>query len=154
MRKPTVRNVLQTISNFFVFFLTIGFAVSCCMILFLHTMADSTGLVFTSANITAAAKITFINVVLLTVIFATIDYIRRKNNVAVHRLIASRSRCHHCGDVYLIRVGRNGVYKRLRGEHIRHVARVFVAPTATANANDIWFDNGQKRGSILKEYSG
>lgn len=81
MRKPTVRNVLQTISNFFVFFLTIGFAVSCCMMLFLHTMADSTGLVFTSANITAAAKITFINVVLLTVIFATIDYIRRKNNV-------------------------------------------------------------------------
>lgn len=81
MKKLTVRKVLQTVSNFFVFFLTIGFAVSCCMMLFLHTMADSVGLTFTSENIAAAAKVTFLNVLLLTAIFATIDYIRRKNNV-------------------------------------------------------------------------
>lgn len=81
MKKVTFRVVLQTISNFFVFFLTIGFAVSCCMMLFLNTMADSMGMMFTSENIAYAAKITFINVVILTVIFATIDYIRRKVNV-------------------------------------------------------------------------
>ncbi len=81
MKKLTFRNVLRTISSFFVFFLTIGFAVSCCMMLFLNTLADSMSLVFTSANITAAAKITFINVILLTLIFASIDYVRRKINV-------------------------------------------------------------------------
>lgn len=81
MRKLTFRKALQTISSFFVFFLTIGFAVSCCMMLFLNTLADSMDLTFTSANIAAAAKITFINVLLLTFIFATIDYIRRKINV-------------------------------------------------------------------------
>lgn len=81
MKKLTFRNVLQTISNFLVFFLTIGFAVSCCMMLFLNTLSDSMGLTFTSTNIASAAKITFINVLLLTFIFATIDYIRRKNNV-------------------------------------------------------------------------
>ena len=81
MKKPTFRNVLQMLSNFLVFFLTIGFAVSCCMMLFLNTMADSIGLTFTSDNIASAAKITFINVLVLTFVFATIDYIRRKNNV-------------------------------------------------------------------------
>ena len=81
MKKLTFRKALQTISNFLVFFLTIGFAVSCCMMLFLNTLADSMGLTFTTANIASAAKITFINVLLLTFIFATIDYIRRKINV-------------------------------------------------------------------------
>ena len=81
MKKPTFRNVLQMLINFLVFFLTIGFAVSCCMMLFLNTMADSIGLTFTSDNIASAAKITFINVLVLTFVFATIDYIRRKNNV-------------------------------------------------------------------------
>ena len=81
MKKLTVRTVLQTISNVFVFFLTVGFAVSCCMMLFLNTLADTMGLTFTSENIAHAAKITFINVLLITLIFATIDYIRRKINV-------------------------------------------------------------------------
>ena len=81
MKKLTFRGVLRTITNFLVFFLTIGFAVSCCMMLFLNTMADSMGLTYTSTNIASAAKITFVNVLLLTVVFATIDYVRRKNNV-------------------------------------------------------------------------
>lgn len=81
MKKLTVRNVLRGVNNFLVFFLTIGFAVSCSMMLFLNTLADSMGLTFTATNIAAAAKITFINVLLLTFIFATIDYIRRKINV-------------------------------------------------------------------------
>jgi len=81
VKKLTFRNVLRTISNFLVFFLTIGFAVSCCMMLFLNTLADSMGLTFTATNIASAAKITFINVLLLTFIFATIDYVRRKINI-------------------------------------------------------------------------
>lgn len=81
MKKPTVRGVLRSVNNFLIFFLTIGFAVSCCMMLFLNTMAESTGLEFTSENIASAAKITFINVLILTLIFSTIDHIRRRVNV-------------------------------------------------------------------------
>jgi len=36
------------------------------------------GLKFTSDNITSAAKITFLNVLIITVIFKTVDYVRRK----------------------------------------------------------------------------
>ena len=81
MKKMTFRSVLRMINNFLIFFLTIGFAVSCCMMLFLNTMAHSMELTFTSVNISTAAKITFINVLILTLIFSTIDHIRRKVNV-------------------------------------------------------------------------
>jgi signal transduction histidine kinase len=78
MKKPTTRQVLKTINNYVVFFLTVAFAVSCCMMLFVRTLADSMGLVFTQENIGAAAKVTFLNVLLLTLLFGTIDHIRRK----------------------------------------------------------------------------
>ncbi len=81
MKKLTFRKVLKTINNFLVFFLTIGFAVSCCMMLFLQTFADTMGIEFTPNNIAAAAKITFANVLLITLIFSTIDLIRRKITV-------------------------------------------------------------------------
>ena len=78
MKKPTIRQVLKTVNNYVVFFLVVAFAVTCCMMLFVRTLADSMGLVFNEENIAAAAKITFLNVLLLTFLFGTIDYIRRK----------------------------------------------------------------------------
>ena len=81
MKRWTFRQFLKTVNNYVVFFLTVGFAVSCCMMLFLNVLAESMGLVFDSTNIAAAAKLTFGNVVLITLIFGTIDYVRRKNTV-------------------------------------------------------------------------
>ena len=81
MKKMTTRQVLKTINSYIVFFLTVGFAVSCCMMLFLTVLADSMGFVFDAGNIAAAAKLTFGNVVLITLIFGTIDYARRKVTV-------------------------------------------------------------------------
>ena len=81
MKKPSVRRVLKTINNYVVFFLVVAFAVTCCMMLFVQTLADTMGLVFTEQNIAAAAKITFVNVVLITLLFGTLDYVRRKRMV-------------------------------------------------------------------------
>ena len=78
MKKLTLRNTLKAISNYLVFFLTVGFAVSCCMMLFLNTLSVTMRLNFTSENITAAAKITFGNVILITLLFTVIDVVRRK----------------------------------------------------------------------------
>ncbi len=78
MKKMTLHKVLQMINNYGIFFLTVGFAVSCCMMLFLHVLAKNMGLEFNSDNIAAAAKITFANVMLITFLFGTADYIRRK----------------------------------------------------------------------------
>ena len=78
MKTRRFRSMLKTINNYVVFFLTVAFAVSCCMMLFVRTLADSMGLVFNEENIGTAAKMTFLNVLLLTLLFGTIDRIRRK----------------------------------------------------------------------------
>ena len=78
MKKPTFRKVLSEFNSFLLFFLSVGFVVSCCMMLFLNVLSGTIDLEFTSDNITAAAKITFLNVLIITVIFKTLDYVRRK----------------------------------------------------------------------------
>ena len=60
------------------FFLTVGFIVSCCMMLFISIFADTMNLELTSDNVTTAAKVTFLNVILITILFKIADYIRRK----------------------------------------------------------------------------
>ena len=81
MKKPTFRQVLKTVNSYIVFFLTVGFAVSCCMMLFLNVLADSMGLTFDADNIAVAAKLTFGNVLLITFLFGSADYIRRRITV-------------------------------------------------------------------------
>ena len=81
MKTLTTRQVLRTVNNYIVFFLTVGFAVSCCMMLFLRVLAGSMGLVFDASNIAVAAKLTFGNVLLITFLFGTADHIRRKITV-------------------------------------------------------------------------
>ncbi len=78
MKKLTFRQILRAINHYIVFFLLVAFVVSCCMLLFVTTLANNMGLVFTEENIADAAKLTMGNVFLLTLLFAFIDYIRRK----------------------------------------------------------------------------
>lgn len=78
MKKPSLRAILRAINNYVVFFLIVAFAVTCCMLLFVNVLVDTMGLILTEENIAAAAKLTFGNVVLITLIFGTIDYVRRK----------------------------------------------------------------------------
>ena len=78
MRKPTLKSILGSISSFFIFFLTVGFIVSCTTMLFVNILADTVGFTLAPENVNVAAKITFWNVVLITFLFKMADYIRRK----------------------------------------------------------------------------
>ena len=82
MKKLSCRNVLKAVNNYVVFFLTVAFAVSCCMMLFVTTLANTMGLTFTAENVSAAAKITLGNVALITLVFAVIDRLRRESMIA------------------------------------------------------------------------
>ena len=78
MKKPTLKSILGSISSFLLFFLTVGFIVSCSMMLFVNILADTMELTLTQENIATAAKVTFWNVILITLLFKLADYIRRK----------------------------------------------------------------------------
>ena len=81
MKKPKFKQVMRAVNHYIVFFLLVAFVVSCCMMVFVRTLANTMGLVFDKNNIEAAAKLTFGNVILITLLFGTIDYFRRKNMV-------------------------------------------------------------------------
>ena len=81
MKKPKYKQILRAVNNYLVFFLIVAFVASCCMMLFVTVLADTMGLVFTKDNVADAAKLTFGNVILISLISATIDYNRRKRMV-------------------------------------------------------------------------
>ena len=75
------RKIFKTISNFFIFFLLAAFVTTCCIMLFVNALQGSIGYEFTQEEITVAAKVTMLNVILLSVGMAVIDYVRRKLTV-------------------------------------------------------------------------
>ena len=81
MKRYRNKPFFRALQNYVTFFLLVAFIVTCCMMLFVSTLAESMGLVFTKDNIAAAAKLTFGNVLLISLVSATIDYTRRKRMV-------------------------------------------------------------------------
>lgn len=81
MKRLTFRQVLRAVNRYVLFFLIVAFLISCCMMLFVTTFAGNMELALTNENLGDAAKITFLNVLLLTLLFTVIDAVRRKLTV-------------------------------------------------------------------------
>ena len=73
--------VIRSISHYFVFFLIFAFVITCCMTLFISILTKNLDITLTEENLQLAAKLTFLNVVLISLIFTVIDIIRRKITV-------------------------------------------------------------------------
>ena len=78
MTKYRNRPFFRALQHFITFLLLVAFIVTCSTVLFVSVMRDSMGLVLTKENIEAAAKLNFINVLLIAFVSASIDYHRRK----------------------------------------------------------------------------
>ena len=70
--------IFRAIYRYLLFFLLVAFLVTCSTMLFVSILADTLKLELTDANINVAAKLTFANVILLSILFTLIDAIRRK----------------------------------------------------------------------------
>lgn len=70
--------VLSSVRRYIIYFLLMSFVITCCMLLFLNTMSATMGVTLSKAEISRAAQITFLNVILLSLICTVIDGIRRK----------------------------------------------------------------------------
>lgn len=86
----TFVKVLRAVNGFLIFFVIVAFVVSCCMMLFLTTMAKSMNMEFTSEGIQLSAKLTMLNVVIITLVLTVCDAVRRKITVdkPVKRIIS------------------------------------------------------------------
>jgi len=82
MKKGTrYAKILRAVNSYFMFFLLVAFVITCCTMLFVTVLSSDIGIELTSENIASAAKITFWNVVLISLIFTLIDALRRKFTV-------------------------------------------------------------------------
>lgn len=77
----TTRTILKYARLFLVIFVIVAFTTTCCTMLFVSTLRDTLELELTSENIGTAAKTTFVNVVLLSLLFTIIDIVRKKLTV-------------------------------------------------------------------------
>lgn len=76
-----MKKVLRIISSFIMFFFLVAFTTTCCMTLFVSTFTETLGITLNGENLDSAAKITFLNVIFLSVIYCVIDAVRRKIRV-------------------------------------------------------------------------
>ena len=76
-----MKRFLQGLNHYIAFFLMVAFLVTCCIMLFTRTLMASLGVVLTGENLATAAKLTFGNVILLSLLFTFFDEIRRKLTV-------------------------------------------------------------------------
>lgn len=77
MTSPRVRRAALLIYRYFVFFLTVSFIITSCTMLFFAVLGKSTELELTADNVSAAAKLTFLNVIFLSLVLTVADALRR-----------------------------------------------------------------------------
>ncbi len=80
-RDTLAKKLLFVLQNYAIFFLLAAFVTTCCMVLFLTILADTLNIELTSDSLSKAAKLTFLNVLALSLIFTVIDALRRKLTV-------------------------------------------------------------------------
>lgn len=76
-----MRRVLKSLGRYLAFFAMVAFLVTCSTSLFVTLLSDSLGVELNGANLNMAAKLTFANVVILSIIFTVLDAVRRKLTV-------------------------------------------------------------------------
>ena len=72
---------LEATNHYLVFFLLVAFVITCCMMLFVTVLSRTLNLSLTGENLSTAAKLTFGNVLLLSLLFTVIDALRRRITV-------------------------------------------------------------------------
>jgi len=101
-----MKRLFKAVSNYLLFFLMTAFLVTCCIMLFTRTLMESLNITLTGENLDIAAKLTFVNVMLLSLLFTLIDALRRKLTVErTARRIAQAAQKVVAGD-FSVRVPR------------------------------------------------
>lgn len=76
-----IGRIFGGITRFCMFFLLIAFVITCCMMLFVTTLAKTLDITLAGEQLSSAAGITFLNVILLSIFITVFDTIRRKITV-------------------------------------------------------------------------
>lgn len=73
--------VLRAVSRFLFIFTVAAFLITCSITLFVTVMTNTLGIVLSDADVEVAAKLTFLNVIGLSLLFTAIDTLRKRITV-------------------------------------------------------------------------
>lgn len=73
--------IFPAVYYFMIFFLIVAFLITCTVMLFVSVMTWTLDITLTNEAIEAAAKLTFLNVIILSLLFTVLDYLRRRFTV-------------------------------------------------------------------------
>lgn len=76
-----MKKFLKALNNYLVFFMMAAFLVTCCIMLFTRILIATLGITLTGENLQSAAKLTFLNVIFISLLFTVFDAVRRKITV-------------------------------------------------------------------------
>lgn len=76
-----MKRFLRGLNHYLLFFMLVAFLVTCCISLFTTTLMHQLGIEPTAEMLNAAARLTFANVLLLSLAFSLIDFLRRRLTV-------------------------------------------------------------------------
>ncbi len=115
IKNEATKKILLSLYHYFCFFLLMAFIITCCTMLFVSTMQKSMGIEFTEENINAAAKLTFFNVIFLSLLCTVIDGVRRKITIErpVKKIVSAADKIAK-GD-YSVRIPRLNTLNRADG---------------------------------------
>lgn len=94
MKNGGMGRVLRAVNSYLIFFMLVAFVVTCCTMLFVTTLSEALDITLTNESVGTAAKLTLVNVILVSAIFTAIDALRRKWTVErpVKRITAATER--------------------------------------------------------------
>ncbi len=108
-KSPLWQRLLRGLYHYLLFFLLVAVLVTCTMTLFVGTLSKDLGLVLTGESLNRAAKLTFLSVIALSVLFTVIDAVRRRlttERVTRHLAAATRELVQGNFDVRVAPPGR------------------------------------------------
>lgn len=80
-KENQTKKILKLINNYLVFFMFVAFVITCCTMLFVSIMSSTLDVTLTDENLSSAAKLTFLNVIFLSLLVTILDAVRRKITV-------------------------------------------------------------------------
>lgn len=94
IRERRLKAALYTLRRFCLFFMSTSFVITCCMLLFLTRTQGAMGQALPRTGIEQAAKLTFVNVILLSLLFTALDRVYRKLTTerAVRQIVQAAER--------------------------------------------------------------
>ena len=81
MKSAGFPKMLRAVSRFCAIFLVFAFVITCSTMLFVTVLARTLGVTLTDENVNVAAKLTFWNAILISLLFTALDTVRRRHTV-------------------------------------------------------------------------